>query len=238
MPPAEVDVITVASASAVISQDLPGRVQAVRSAQVRARIEGVLEKRLFTEGTDIAAGTPLFRIDSRSYQAQAAAAAADLAAAQGSLRDLQERAANGEAPTGAPQSASERHYQAFQEVLAEESQVLASIQAVLDLVASHQLLSTRAEYQRGRDLQAQADTLQMIVPVRGRYADIRRWIEEILATQPFVAVDELGFKRDEIARNEVEARVRLSIWHHPARPAEGVGALAADATERADEVNR
>jgi hypothetical protein len=139
---------------------------------------------------------------------------------------------------GAPESASERHYQAFQEVLAEESQVLASIQAVLDLVASHQLLSTRAEYQRGRDLQAQADTLQMIVPVRGRYADIRRWIEEILATQPFVAVDELGFKRDEIARNEVEARVRLSIWHHRARPAEGVGVLGADATERADEVNR
>ncbi|MEF8733610.1 MAG: hypothetical protein V5B40_17380 [Candidatus Accumulibacter meliphilus] len=163
---------------------------------------------------------------------------ADLAAAQGSLRALQARAANGEAPTGAPQSASERHYQAFQEVLAEESQVLASIQAVLDLVASHQLLSTHAEYQRGRDLQAQADTLQMIVPVRGRYADIRRWIEEILATQPFVAVDELGFKRDEIARNEVEARVRLSIWHHPARPAEGVGVLGADATERADEVNR
>jgi membrane fusion protein (multidrug efflux system) len=82
MPPAEVDVITVASASAIISQDLPGRVQAVRSAQVRARVEGVVEKRLFTEGTDIAAGTPLFRIDSRSYLAQAAAAAADLAAAQ------------------------------------------------------------------------------------------------------------------------------------------------------------
>ncbi|RDE52334.1 MAG: hypothetical protein DVS81_00760 [Candidatus Accumulibacter meliphilus] len=162
---------------------------------------------------------------------------AELAAAQGSLRALQARAANGE-PPAAPESASERHYQAFQEVLAEESQVLASIQAVLDLVASHQLLSTRAEYQRGRDLQAQADTLQMIVPVRGRYADIRRWIEEILATQPFVAVDELGFKRDEIARNEVEARVRLSIWHHRAQPAKGLGVLAADATERADEVNR
>jgi hypothetical protein len=144
------------------------------------------------------------------------------------------RAADRERRNRRPNATTRR----FLEVLAEESQVLASIQAVLDLVASHQLLSTRAEYQRGRDLQAQADTLQMIVPVRGRYADIRRWIEEILATQPFVAVDELGFKRDEIARNEVEARVRLSIWHHRARPAEGVGVLGADATERADEVNR
>jgi membrane fusion protein (multidrug efflux system) len=82
MPPPEVDVIIVASASATVTQDLPGRLQAVRSAQVRARVEGVVEKRLFTEGTDVMAGTPLFRIDARTYQAQAASAAADLAAAQ------------------------------------------------------------------------------------------------------------------------------------------------------------
>ena len=82
MPPSEVDVITVAAASATITQDLPGRLQAVRTAQVRARVEGVVEKRLFAEGTDIAAGTPLFQIDARTYQAQAAAAEADLAAAK------------------------------------------------------------------------------------------------------------------------------------------------------------
>lgn len=82
MPPPEVDVVTVAAAGATITQDLPGRLQAVRSAQVRARVEGVVEKRLFTEGTDVVAGTPLFRIDARTYQAQAAAAAADLAAAK------------------------------------------------------------------------------------------------------------------------------------------------------------
>jgi membrane fusion protein (multidrug efflux system) len=82
MPPPEVDVITAASASATITQDLPGRLQAVRSAQVRARVEGVVEKRLFTEGTDVAAGAPLFRIDARTYQAQAASAAADLDAAK------------------------------------------------------------------------------------------------------------------------------------------------------------
>ncbi len=82
MPPPEVDVITVAAGSATITQDLPGRLQAVRTAQVRARVEGVVEKRLFAEGTDVAAGTPLFQIDARTYQAQAAAAEADLAAAK------------------------------------------------------------------------------------------------------------------------------------------------------------
>ena len=79
-PPAEVDVITVAAGSATITQDLPGRLLAYRTAQVRARVEGVIEKRLFAEGSDIRAGTPLFRIDARSFQAQVAAAEAELAA--------------------------------------------------------------------------------------------------------------------------------------------------------------
>ncbi|MDR2239803.1 MAG: efflux RND transporter periplasmic adaptor subunit [Zoogloeaceae bacterium] len=81
-PPPEVDVLTVTAGSAILTQDLPGRVQAIRSAQVRARVEGVLEKRLYKEGSDIAAGTPLFQIDPRTYQAAAAAAQADLAAAK------------------------------------------------------------------------------------------------------------------------------------------------------------
>jgi membrane fusion protein (multidrug efflux system) len=79
-PPAEVDVITIAAGSATLTQDLPGRLLANRTAQVRARVEGVIEKRLFAEGSDIKAGTPLFRIDARSFQAQVAAAEADLAA--------------------------------------------------------------------------------------------------------------------------------------------------------------
>jgi membrane fusion protein (multidrug efflux system) len=82
MPPPEVDVMTVAAGSATITQDLPGRLQAVRSAEVRARVEGVIEKRLFVEGSDIKAGMPLFRIDARTFQAQVAAAEADLAAAR------------------------------------------------------------------------------------------------------------------------------------------------------------
>jgi len=82
MPPPEVDVVTVTPGNATLTQDLPGRLLAVRSAQVRARVEGVLEKRLFAEGSDVKAGTPLFQIDPRTYQAAAAGAEADLAAAK------------------------------------------------------------------------------------------------------------------------------------------------------------
>jgi len=82
MPPPEVDVITVAKGNATLTQDLPGRLQAYRSAQVRARVEGVIEKRLFEEGSDVKAGMPLFRINARTYQATADAAQADLGIAR------------------------------------------------------------------------------------------------------------------------------------------------------------
>jgi membrane fusion protein (multidrug efflux system) len=49
--------------------ELPGRVQAVRTAEVRARVDGIVERRLYKEGTDVAAGRPLFRIDPRQNQA-------------------------------------------------------------------------------------------------------------------------------------------------------------------------
>jgi membrane fusion protein (multidrug efflux system) len=79
MPPPEVEVMTASTSSATITQDLPGRLQAYRTAQVRARVEGVIEKRLFQEGSEVKAGTSLFQIDSRTYRAAAQAAKADLA---------------------------------------------------------------------------------------------------------------------------------------------------------------
>lgn len=89
MPPPEVEVITVAAGSATLTQDLPGRLQAYRTAQVRARVEGVVEKRLFEEGSDVRAGAPLFQIDARTYRAAAEAARADLAIARQTVERYQ-----------------------------------------------------------------------------------------------------------------------------------------------------
>ncbi len=82
MPPPEVDVIAVSRGNATLTQNLPGRVQAYRTAQVRARVEGVIEKRLFAEGSEVKAGASLFKIDSRTYQSTVESARADLAMAK------------------------------------------------------------------------------------------------------------------------------------------------------------
>jgi len=85
MPPPEVGVVTVQSQSVSLQNELPGRVSAVRVAQVRARVSGVVLKREFREGSDVKAGQPLFQIDASSYQAAVDSAQAALARAQAQL---------------------------------------------------------------------------------------------------------------------------------------------------------
>jgi membrane fusion protein (multidrug efflux system) len=65
---------------------LPGRLQAVRSAEVRARVEGIVERRLYKEGADIKAGAILFQIDPKVLQANVQTAKATLMRVQADER--------------------------------------------------------------------------------------------------------------------------------------------------------
>ena len=80
--PPEVSVVTVSAAPISSISELPGRVQAVRTAEVRARVDGIVERRLYEEGTDVRAGTALFQIDPRPLRAALDAAQASLRRAQ------------------------------------------------------------------------------------------------------------------------------------------------------------
>ena len=81
-PPAQVGVVTVRPQAIGLATELPGRLEASRMAQVRARAAGILQKRLFVEGSDVKAGQLLFQIDPAPYQAAAASAQASLQRAQ------------------------------------------------------------------------------------------------------------------------------------------------------------
>lgn len=84
-PPVEVGVVTVAPGALGLVTELPGRTEASRVAQVRARAAGILQQRLFREGSDVRAGQPLFRIDDAPYRATLASAQAALARAEANL---------------------------------------------------------------------------------------------------------------------------------------------------------
>ncbi|MES2480803.1 MAG: efflux RND transporter periplasmic adaptor subunit [Pseudomonadota bacterium] len=85
MPPAEVGVVQVTPGPVGLVTELPGRLEASRVAQVRARVAGIVQERLFREGADVKAGELLFRIDAAPYRAALSSAQATLARGQANL---------------------------------------------------------------------------------------------------------------------------------------------------------
>ncbi len=83
--PVEVGVVTLTPTAVALSRELPGRVSAYRVAEVRARVNGIVLKRLFIEGASVKAGQPLYQIDDAPYRAALASARAQLAHAEASV---------------------------------------------------------------------------------------------------------------------------------------------------------
>ena len=108
-PPPQVGVVTVAPQVVVLQTELPGRVEPLRVAQVRARVNGVVLKRQFVEGSAVRAGQPLFLIDPAPYQAALDSASAQLARAQANLA-LAKATAERYKPLAAAQAISQQEY--------------------------------------------------------------------------------------------------------------------------------
>jgi membrane fusion protein (multidrug efflux system) len=84
--PLEVSVLTIAPASVTLTQDLPGRISALRVAEVRARVNGIVLRRHFTEGSDVKEGQLLYEIDPAPYKAALDSALGTLARADANAR--------------------------------------------------------------------------------------------------------------------------------------------------------
>lgn len=93
--PVEVGVVTVKTQEVPLLKELPGRTSAFRVAEVRARVNGIVQKRLFAEGSDVVENQPLFKIDPAPYQA--------------ALESAQAQVAKGEAGVSAAKSLVERY---------------------------------------------------------------------------------------------------------------------------------
>jgi membrane fusion protein, multidrug efflux system len=109
MPPPEVSVITVQSSSQPIELEYAGQTAGSRETEVRARVAGILQRRLFTEGASVKAGQPLFQIDPANFQTQTASldAATALAVAR---RDQAKRDLARLAPLISEKAISQKEY--------------------------------------------------------------------------------------------------------------------------------
>ncbi len=82
MPPAAVTFVTMQGGPQVVTTELPGRLVAYQVSDVRPQVTGIIRSRLFTEGSYVRAGQPLYQVDDSQYRADTATAQANLAQAQ------------------------------------------------------------------------------------------------------------------------------------------------------------
>lgn len=149
MPPATVGVVTVQPGAVPLATELPGRLEAWRVAQVRARVPGIVAQRLFTEGAEVKAGQPLFRLDDAAFQAQLASAQAAVARADAGVAQAQ---------------AQQQRYQPLAEAKAISAQEWLQVQTTLKL-AQAEAATARAALQSAR---INLDYAAIKAPIAGR----------------------------------------------------------------------
>uniref|UniRef100_UPI00214861E8 efflux RND transporter periplasmic adaptor subunit n=1 Tax=Tahibacter caeni TaxID=1453545 RepID=UPI00214861E8 len=132
-PPPEVGVVVARAGAVPLTRDLVGRLAATRTAEVRARVPGIVERRLYVEGSDVKAGQPLFEIDPAPLKAA-------LGARDAALGQARANAANADAKAKRYQDLSARGVIAKQDlddaVAAQRTSAAAVRQAQADVEAA------------------------------------------------------------------------------------------------------
>lgn len=84
-PPPAVEVMEIAPTNAPASAEFIGQLDSPQNVEVRARVEAFVDKMLFTEGTEVKAGQPLFKLDDKPIQERLAAAKGSLGEAKAAM---------------------------------------------------------------------------------------------------------------------------------------------------------
>ena len=214
--PIPVRTVTIASQSVPNVIELPGRVEPVRVAEVRARVTGIVQQRLYEEGTDVRAGQPLFRIDPRELRAS-------YAQTQAALQRAQATAANARAvveryrPLVEENAISGQEYDAALAASREAQANVAQIRAQLE-ASSLQLGYTtvrapiagrvgRAEVTEGALVsQAEGTLMTRIEQISPVYVSFAQAASEVIRIRRAIAAGEIDLD----ANDRVEVRLTFS----------------------------
>lgn len=131
MPPPEVTVVTIAPRSVALPYEFPGRIEGSREVEVRPRVSGILQRRLFEEGSTVKRGAALFEIDQALYRAELQAADASLAEERARLAKAEREIARLE-PLIAELAVSRREYDAAIAEVEQSRATVLSAKARLD----------------------------------------------------------------------------------------------------------
>ena len=213
--------------SVPIVTELPGRITALRTAEVRPQISGVILKRLYSEGALVRQGQPLYQIDPSIYRAAAAQASANLASAQAQAEAAKAKADRFR-PLARDQAIAQQDYTDALAASRAASAAVAQTRAALNTAQINLRFATipapltgrigRSLFTEGALVTAgQADPLAVISVLDPIYVDIQQSSSELLQLRRQLAaggvapvVAEVRLKLDDGSDYEVPGTVEFS----------------------------
>jgi len=138
----------------------------------------------------------------------------DLGTQQAVLHRLELQSRVVSAATVAPFSQNESRLQKFYENLGESRYAEQQLKTLFAVAAKKNLKLNEGEYKLSEEKNSDTVVYQIQLPVTGPYAAIREFCEEVLQTVPFASLDEISFKRDVIGKNNLDAKLRLTLYLH------------------------
>lgn len=225
LPPTPVSVLTMTPQPLPVVNELPGRVAATRTAEVRPRVGGIVVERIFTQGSVVQAGDVLYKIDPAPYAVRVASAEATLARAEATRQNAQDQLARTEALRERRVTAGvdlENATTTLAQADADVAIANASLQEAqlnlgyTDVTAPISGVVGRALVTEGALVTAQTDILATIQQLDPVYVDVTQSSSQLFALQRARASGELMMAAPD------EARVQLffddgSEYPHPGK---------------------
>jgi hypothetical protein len=112
----------------------------------------------------------------------------------------------------APPATASENLARFYAVLGQQRHAEQQVKQLFDLAAKNGLLLAQGEYKSGYDKASRVATWQVTLPLKGSYAAVWQFALQALRAVPFASLDELSFRREQIADTQLEARLRLTFY--------------------------
>ncbi len=100
----------------------------------------------------------------------------------------------------------------FYKRLPPEQSATKQIKKIYKFASGESLQLTQGEYKFTREKAGRLGGYQIILPVKGSYIQVKKFIAKVMNTMPMVALDEISFKRETIGGAEVEAKIQFTIF--------------------------
>jgi len=112
----------------------------------------------------------------------------------------------------APPVVPQRQLDDFRSKLPAQPQATVAIDRIYALAAQEHITLARGEYSLGVDPKTHLARYQILLPVRGSYPQLRRFLHALLGQLPAVVVEDVEFQRKKIADTDLNGRIRMTLY--------------------------